>query len=145
MSDEALDHVARPNLPWRHDVLTECGLTEMSAQRVLTRAAFEDKVKRQGKTRSAMTTCMTCWQTASRWKDWSQAPSEVMRREMPAWSSPLHPHNRLDAELRAIAALIEAHREEFDGFLRGLAATSDLDTRRAMRRRRIVGDRRWTL
>jgi hypothetical protein len=141
VNGEPLDHVARPSLPWRDDAITECGLSDMSAARVLSRAAFEDKVKRQGKTRSALTTCMTCWQTASRWKDWSQAPSEVLRRELPSWSASRQPHPRIDAELRAIAALIAAHREEFDDFLTGLALTSDLETRRAMRRRRIVGDR----
>lgn len=140
-----MEHVARPILPWRHERITECGLTEMADRRVITRGAFEEKVKQQGKTRSALTTCMTCWQTATRWKTWAEAPSEVMRREMPTWSSRGQKYEQLDAELRAIEALIAAHREEFDGFLLGLAETSDLATKRELRRRRIVGDRRWTL
>lgn len=144
MSDEDLEHVARPLLPWRDEKLTECGLAQQPGRRIITRAMFEAKVKRQGKTRSAMTTCITCWQAAARWKDWATSPSEVMRRELPSWHD-RDPAQRLDSELRAIEALIDAHRDEFDDFLAGLADTADLSAQRAARRRRIVGDRRWTL
>lgn len=41
---------------------------------------------------------------------------------------------RLAAELEALAALVEAHREEFDGYLAGLAATVKLADRRQLRR-----------
>ncbi len=136
--EEQLDHVARPMLPWRTEFRAECGLPPIPGRSIIDRNAFRAKLTRQGKTRSAMTTCITCWQTASRWKDWSLSPSDVVRRELPQqWGGTQT--NALDDELRAIAALIEAHREEFDGFLIGLAATADLSAVRAARRRAIVG------
>ena len=133
MADE-IEHVARPALPWRDDSLTECGKTT-SGRPIISRGALVEKVKQQGQARAAMTTCMTCWQTASRWRNWAEAPSEVMKREVPQWYQGPKAE-RLDAELRAIAALIEAHRDEFDGYLAGLGEATDLTARRAERAQR---------
>ena len=144
MAGEDLEHVARPLLPWRNDLLTECGLPEQPGRRIISRTMFEAKVKKQGKSRSAMTTCMTCWHAAVRWRDWATSPSEVMRRELPNWCN-RDMSRPLDAELRAIEVLVAAHRDEFDDYLAGLAEATDMNTKRVARRRRIVGDRRWTL
>jgi hypothetical protein len=125
-----LDHVLRPILPWRDERLTECGRTDVS--RAIGRDEFVAKVRREGKQRSAMTTCMTCWNTALRWKDWRQSPSDVMRRALPTWPSG---PDRADDELRAIAALIAEHRDEFDGYLNGLGDTVSLSDHRSQRLR----------
>lgn len=141
---EVLEHVARPNLPWRDDTLTECGKTT-DGRVVITREQLLAKIRKQGQARAALSTCMTCTQTATRWQDWATAPSDVMRRNVPSWwgASQRHPIAvRMDAELRAIAALIEAHREEFDGFLAGLEDAADLGARRQRRRIRQAHDAR---
>jgi hypothetical protein len=133
MNDEPLDHVLRPQLPWRDDLTTECGLSGDGDRRVITRAAFLRRLKDQGKQRSAMTTCMTCWQTAGRYKDWATSPSDVMARNVNGWDETKKV--RINSELRAIVALIEAHPEEFYGYLDGLESTSSLADARLARRR----------
>jgi hypothetical protein len=133
----SLDHVARPVLPWRDEVLTECGLPEEPDRRIITRDAFRAKVSREGQQRSAMTTCMTCWHTAQRWEDWTMCPADAMRRELMNFKGRTK-NDRLNAELRAIAALIAAHRDEFDAYLAGLADTTDLSVIRQARRMRVV-------
>jgi hypothetical protein len=45
---------------------------------------------------------------------------------------------RLTNELHAIAALVAAHRDEFDDFIAGLANTTSLDAARRDRRRRAA-------
>lgn len=136
--DFPLEHVYRPYLPWRPMELTECGL-ETEGKPMLERAEFLRKVARQGKTRAAMTTCITCWQTAERWADWNTSPSHVVFREVRNagyYAAETIEVKRIDAELRAIAALIAAHRDEFDTFLTDLGGTVDLTAERQRRRRR---------
>jgi hypothetical protein len=134
---EPLEHVLRSLPPWRDGAETECGhdAAEFAPERLITRDQFAAKVKQQGKQRSAMTTCMTCWQTAIRHYDWAHSPSSVLAREVNKatyWRAgeeePL-----IDRELRAVAALIDAHRGEFDDYLAGLGETASLAQRRRMR------------
>lgn len=69
-----------------------------------------------GKQRAAMLTCMTCAQTAERWGTWDTDPRRALEREI-QWEAGWSRANRgqqLRDELLAIAALIEAHRDEFD-------------------------------
>lgn len=141
MTGGQLEHVARPVPPWRNEVLTECGLPEEHERQVISREQFRDKMRRLGQQRSAMTTCMTCWHTAQRWEDWMMCPSDVMRRELMALQGAKGrgaKNERLNAELRAIAALIAAHREEFDAYVSGLADAADLSVVRHARRLRIM-------
>ena len=61
------DAARAASTPWRTDAgITECGY---NAEKVptLTRDAYFARVKSLGQQRSAMLTCMTCSQTASRW------------------------------------------------------------------------------
>ncbi|MEQ7008402.1 hypothetical protein ABN028_19710 [Actinopolymorpha sp. B17G11] len=132
MASEALDHVLRPPLPWRKESLTECGLDPASFQ-TITRDEFIAKVKDLGQKRSAMTTCMTCWDTARRWPTWEQDPPRRLSREV-KWGG--HGDDQFTRELYAITALIEAHREEFDDYLAGLETTVSLQERRRERRAR---------
>lgn len=140
VSGEPLDHIARPNLPWRPENLTECGKDTNTVEQVITRDQALAKVGRQGKQRAAMSTCMTCWNAAEWNRDWAQSPTEVMAREVKRgrnWSTRVLPNTDtpLDRELRAVAALVEAHRDEFDGYLSGLGATADLASKRLARAR----------
>lgn len=53
-------------------------------------------------------------------------------RERDLWER----RERLRAELQAVAALVDAHREEFDAYLSGLSETVNLTERRNTKRRR---------
>ena len=105
----AIEHVLRPPLPWREVNTTECGLPAVGHP-ALTREDFIAKVTSQGKQRAALSTCMTCWDTAQRHPSWNEDPVMCIARE-------IHWHRRdnvrFKRELLAIAALITRHRDEF--------------------------------
>ncbi len=130
-----VDHIARPSLPWRAESRTECGREAGDVASLISRDAAVRKVKDQGQQRAAMSTCMTCWSTADRYADWATSPGDVMAREVPLgyrWrrsqGEPL-----IDRELRAVAALVAAHRDEFDGYLAGLESAPTLTAARQRR------------
>jgi len=89
----------------------------------MTRAEFEARVKDMGKQRAAMFTCMTCADTARRWGSWEDDPRLAVAREAEwergsaYWRARDDRGQRLKDELIAIAALIEAHRQEFDAIM----------------------------
>ncbi len=130
---EPVDHILRPSLPWRpgEAAITECGY-DASKVKALTRPEFFEREKALGKQRMAMMTCMTCSDTARRWGRWEDDPRLALQREIEwergqnywARSREDRGHRLLD-ELSAIAALIEAHRDEFD------AAVTENEKRRA--------------
>lgn len=133
-----MEHVERCLLPWQTERLTECGRPVAEFAVVLTREQAIRKFREQGEQRAALTTCMTCLNRGryqpARWED---NPAAVMARacERVGWS-PREDHP-MNVELRAIAALVRAHRAEFDGYVAGLAGTVSLDgARRARRGRR---------
>lgn len=145
---EELEHVLRAKPPWRRDAdLTECG-KPLSGRRVLTRPEFAAKVKREGQKRSALTTCMTCWDTASRYSGWDDNPVDVIARECSriGWTG-WQRYGReappkavqLRDELLALAALADAHRDEFEDLMQGIGQTGDLAAVRA----RKMAERRW--
>jgi hypothetical protein len=131
---DPVDHVIRPNLPWRVEALTECGKPVADVRAAITRDQAVKKVKDQGQQRAAMSTCMTCWSTAERHRDWAAAPAEVMAREVKGvtWYAPGQ-SDQINRELRAIAAIVDAHRDEFDAYLAGLDETVSMDRLRAKR------------
>lgn len=136
---EALDHITRPILPWRTGDLTECGKNSEDVESVISRDEMIAKIRRQGKQRAAMSSCMTCWSAAQYNRDWNKSPSEVIARDTARgnrYATQIE-DTQLDRELRAIAALIEAHRQEFDDFLAGLDAARSLDLRRRARAARL--------
>jgi hypothetical protein len=145
VSDLELEHVLRAVPPWRTGpLLTECGQLA-DGKPVLTRDAFIAKVKSQGKMRSSLTTCMTCWETASRHSGtWETDPLGVMAREMTrsrAWPAGVRESDpaavRVRDELLAIEELVSRHPEEFCAILDGLGETvrlSDLSRRGRSRR-----------
>lgn len=132
--DEPLDHVLRPVPPWRPEsTLTECGRQADGTLLVITRDAFTAKLKRQGRSRTSLTTCMTCWKTATRWRTWLEDPVDAMRRETSFHSAS---EAELRFELRALELLVLQHADEFDALLAGLQQTVSLAD---ARRRRAQG------
>jgi hypothetical protein len=113
---EPVDHVLRPQLPWRNDAgITECGY-DASKVKALTRAEFFERLKEFGQQRTAMLTCMTCSDTARRWGTWEDDPRKALEREI-QWETSWRRDDRgvrLRDELLAIAELVERHRDEFD-------------------------------
>lgn len=118
---EPVDHILRPQLPWRSSPgITECGYNAERAP-TISRAEYFDRVKNFGRQRTAMLTCMTCADTASRWSTWEDDPRQAMQREI-AWEGRRSVRSdesgcRLKDELLAVAILIEAHRDEFDAYI----------------------------
>lgn len=131
---EPVDHILRPQLPWRRDGgITECGYAADKVK-TLTRADYFARLKDMGQQRTAMFTCMTCAQTASRWSTWDDDPRQAMQRELEWEGVRWHKDrgNRLLDELLAIEAMIEAHRDEFD------AHVSSTEQRRAWNERKAA-------
>lgn len=128
---EPLDHVRRPDLPWRDGQRTECGRPAADFVSVISRDELMRRIKTDGMRRTAFTVCMTCMETSERWKTWVEDPVDVLSREFYSGRR----DERLRDELLAIAALIEANREQFDEFMAGRAATVKLDEIRLARLR----------
>jgi hypothetical protein len=146
-----VDHITRAVLPWRTEAdLTECGKdVAVFAGRLVTREEAAARIKRIGQKRAAFSLCMTCASASDRHRNMhaltedpvatvaratSSAqhayPPSPYREETPQWRE----RQRLGVELEAIAALIAAHREEFDGYLSGREQTVSLADRRRQRR-----------
>jgi len=91
---EPVEHIERPQLPWRRDepTLTECGLPAVKVS-TLTRSDFRRRLKELGKQRTAMLTCMTCSNTARRWTDWDEDPRQALEREIQWEGSGRWAHN----------------------------------------------------
>lgn len=129
-----LDHVVRAVPPWRTETLTECGrLIADVAGQVLTRDELVARFKQFGQHRTALTMCMVCFDRARYVPVWAQSPRAVMHRETERPNRNVS--DLIERELRAIAALIAAHREEFDGYVSGLEHTASLAAARAKKRR----------
>lgn len=126
---EPVDHILRPRLPWRalEDALTECGLD--AEAKTLTREEFRARLKELGKQRTAMLTCMTCMEANARWGHWADDPRQAMQREIEwevRWGREFKEHGQLlRDELTAIAAMIDAHRDEFESMVDTLKRRRD--------------------
>jgi hypothetical protein len=130
MGDQPKQHVRRPDLPWREATLTECGQPIVDVAACLTRPQMRAKWSREGEQRAAYTTCMTCLHTGRRWPEWDEDPvGSLARYFYLGRQDPV-----LADDLRAIAALIETHRDEFDEYLAGLKDTISLAAVRQARR-----------
>jgi hypothetical protein len=133
MPDGPLDHILRPVPPWRVvQPLTECGLAGARGE-LINREEFDARIARYGKARTAFTVCMTCFQTARRWQTWEQDPLRVVARDDNPYAA--GQGEVLREELRALAALAEAHRDEFGDLLAGLQNAVRLDDKRRNTRR----------
>ncbi len=121
---EPLSHISRSPLPWRDpaDNDTECGKSVAEFARVITWDEAIQMVKGLGRQRAAMFICMTCAETTHRWghRDpagqltFDENPTERLGREFGKR------REQTDRELRAMAELVQRHRQEFDDLLSGL-------------------------
>jgi len=123
-----VEHVSRPDLPWRRATHTECGIPKANHP-CITRDDFMDKVEKQGAQRAMLTTCQTCMSTAERHPDWEESPALAIQREVEGWGG--RAKNRRDVismELIAMATLVALHREEFDELLEDQRAIVSIDS-----------------
>jgi hypothetical protein len=128
-----IEHIVRRStVPWRtaDDHLTECGKA-VADYPSITYDEYLRKRQAYGQRRTALTTCMTCDDVSTRWKDWATDPLDAIRREVLGMR---RNEDSFRKELWAIAALIDTHRDEFDGYLKGLDQTTDLGARRRAKR-----------
>lgn len=138
-TDGPRDHVLRAPLPWRTDHLTECGRRSDDVATCITLDDLTARIKKHGKQRTAFTVCITCWNTSANAAQWETNPVGVIWREaqragIGSTNPSIRPEAvRLTHELRAIAALIAAHPEEFSDYLTGLRETTSLADHRRHR------------
>lgn len=141
-----LDHITRSPLPWRTEPMTECGKPQDAVKQVITPEAYRRRVKDLGVQRTSLLVCQTCVSAYTYAYPWTVDPVGVLEREVnrvrhgraygqPA-GKPGSERAQLADELRAIAALIAAHRDEFDSYVNGLVDTVDLAARRVAKQRR---------
>jgi hypothetical protein len=138
-----ITHVARRDLPWRRAALTECGL-DLAKHAAISAEELKERVKKLGQQRTAMLTCMTCWQTSYRWVAENEY-GEVVRpwlgsnvltaleREI-QWARRHREGSPLMADLKAIEVLIQRHRPEFDELLEDQRETVSLADERKARK-----------
>lgn len=129
-------------LPWRTDALTECGRRASDVTNVITLDDLDDRIRCHGHERSASTVCMTCWETSRTAARWETNPVHVIAREaVRAGLGDREPcaepqAARFGNELRAIAALVDAHRDEFNDCLAALELTASITEHRRRTPRR---------
>ena len=88
-----------------------------------------------GKQRAALVLCMTCVSTHDRHPaTWDTDPVAVMSRWLHSVAyAPFSSYSPARDELVAIAALVDAHRDEFDGLLAGLRDVPRLQPKKGPR------------
>lgn len=139
---ERVDHIQRLPLPWRAQTITECGLP-IEAHPVISRADLKKRVADLGQQRAAYTTCMTCWDRMRRypWNEQDETLGALIDYlSLGRWGGRDEgATNLIRSEVEALTALIAAHRDEWDEFIAGKAATVDLASARKARaaRRRV--------
>lgn len=142
---EPVDHIERPRLPWRggDGAITECGY-DASKVKTLTRPEFIARLREFGAQRTALLTCMTCSDTARRWGTWDDDPRQALEREIlwehgGRWRAREDRGDMLLFELQAAAALIAAHRAEFDATVDALRQRRDWLAKKDARSRKSTG------
>lgn len=140
LMDEPLHHIERPGLPWRPDHRrTLCG-RDVDGLPVWSRDEAMAEARKLGRQRFALFACMTCAGVFSINIPWEESPAECLRGYLArfgAWRSTNEADvARFEAELRAIAMLIEAHRGEFDDTVEALLEVPSLRAHREERVRR---------
>jgi hypothetical protein len=109
-----LMHIERPNLPWRAERMTECGL-DADRHPTWTRDAAVAKARGMGRQRFSLFVCMTCMGTAERHATWEEDPASCLGRYTDRyrlrWNPADDDRRRFADELRAVGLLVEARRE----------------------------------
>lgn len=137
---EPVDHILRPQLPWRtaDGAITECGY-DASKVKTISREDLAARLKDMGQQRTAMLTCMTCVDTATRWLTWDVDPRQALEREIQwefrgRWSGNDR-GKRLFFELRAVAELVTVYRAEFDELVTRMEGVEAWQTTKADRQK----------
>lgn len=136
---QRLTHVRRPALPWRESRVTECGDRGRAfpAELVIDRAELVARVQAQGIRAVRDVTCRVCLANTQRLlsSTWADDPVRLLARELAAYA--LYPDRdpTLILELRAIATMVDRHRDEFDALVAALAEVPQLGAGRQRRRR----------
>lgn len=119
-------HIPRPDLPWRRAASTECGMPLRVDVPIVNRDEVLEQVRRHGVQRTATAgVCLPCITATTRWPSYAADPVQALAREY-ADHDP-----RFAAELRALGAVVMAHRDEFDALM--AAAPTDITARRRRR------------
>lgn len=115
MTKLAVFHVERPMLPWRKPEanITECGHPVAEIQ-TIDRLEFKKRLREWGKQRTAMTVCITCMETAQRWREWGDDPLDAVARESGKFTYQRREADLFRNELLALEQLYRAHTEEFE-------------------------------
>lgn len=133
-----LAHILRATLPWRNPATarTECGRKSDTVGEVTDLEIAARLVNKVGKQRASMQLCITCWETAGNWPRWEENPGAVIAREAGALGGrfALGPADGLNTELMAIAALIEAHPDDFAELLGSYGSAVSLKDARDAKR-----------
>ena len=123
--DEPLEHVVRPSPPWATTKpKTECGRLLNDVAAWIGYETLAAKIKKQGKTRAAMTTCMSCWNALAyrpmghRSTEWNADPGSVLARYIS--STRVDDTPTINRELLALATLVLAHYDEYVQLVHGL-------------------------
>src|ERR1044071_1722492 len=131
---QTVDHMRRPPLPWRREQrFTECGRRITDATKIISRDQLAERLRDWGQQRTSLFTCMTCWQTARRWKTFAEDPMDGLRRECYSGADDA---DQFRIEMRAVEILVEAHRDEFEDAMAGLERTANFARARFQRQRR---------
>jgi hypothetical protein len=134
--DGPLKHIYRPLLPWQTVPLTECGRVASEVEECMTRPETKTLLNKIGRTRLHFVCCVTCVNRANYQVDsWEDDPAGVMSRHCDRGSR-RDPNSAISIELRALALLVEAHREEFDQAVTDLGESVSLSALRRERARR---------
>lgn len=129
-----LKHIERPRLPWQTDRLTECGrdVDDYREDIVIDRPQVKRLLAAYGQQRVAFLLCMTCLNRANYSHDsWEDNPASVMRRHCERGGDGA----AINVELRALALLVDAHRDEFDQAIHDLQSAVPLAARRKQKTR----------
>lgn len=132
---EPLQHIERPRLPWQVERLTECGRDPEDFREglVIERPEVKRLLAAHGQQRVAFLICMTCLNRARySYDSWELNPASVMRRHCDRSGGD---GSAINVELRALALLVEAHRDEFDQAVRDLQGAVPLAAHRKQRAR----------
>lgn len=116
MPDEPVAHLPRPVPPWEEAHNTLCGRDMADVAKMGTIAAFIATVRKHGQRRAAFDYCQSCAShTRTAVMTWEKNPIEIMSDWVGRGIYTAAPdQERITANLYALAALVEAHPEEFE-------------------------------
>ena len=136
--DEPAVHIERRPLPWRGPMRTECGRVLPVEGAISAEQALAD-ITKHGSKRMAFVLCMTCLDRGQYHGPFRQrgpeTPSAIIAREVDPWRG--RGTDEMDRDLRAIGALVDRHREEYEALLQESVAAAVWEARKQKRRETI--------